>query len=539
MIMKKIAIIGAGCSGLAAIKSCLDEGLEPVCFEKEDDIGGLWNYSDTSKVGKGSIYRNCVINTSKEMMAFSDFPPPESFPMFMPHEYVLSYFKLYAEKFGLQKYIQFRTSVLNIKQSDKYLHDGSWDVTVRLGSGDIRTETFDGVLVCTGHHTYPYQPDFPGLNRFEGSTLHSHSYKENTQFIGKRVLIVGIGNSAVDIAVDVSHVASRVYLSTRRGAWVISRMGFWGLPADAMANNRFLFSLPLSALEWSVEKMANFRFDHEGYGLKPMHRALQAHPTINDELPYRIMTGALKVKPGVHHFNEHSVQFADGMSEEIDAVIFATGYEYKIGIVDESVTRIKNNETTLYKYMFPPHLPHPTLAIVGLVQAIGAVMPISEMQCRWFTRIMKGENHLPSEEEMLLDIEDKRTDMARTYVKSQRHTLQCFWIDYMDEIANEIGVKPNMRELFLQDPMLALRCIFGPCVPAQYRLQGPGKWSGAKEAIENTMSRCFTSTRTKLMPKNVCLPEPVDKLVISVPKYLKSYFIFVFVFFFLICMVIL
>lgn len=189
--MKKIAIIGAGCSGLAAVKCCLDEGLQPVCFEREADIGGLWNYSETSKVGKGSIYKTCVINTSKEMMAFSDFPPPEHFPMFMPHRYVLKYFRMYADKFGLHKYIQFNTSVLRVVQSDNYDTDGSWDITFRREGENIHTETFAGVLVCTGHHTYPYQPDFSGLSRFAGSTLHSHSYKENSKFVGKKVVVVG------------------------------------------------------------------------------------------------------------------------------------------------------------------------------------------------------------------------------------------------------------------------------------------------------------------------------------------------------------
>lgn len=189
--MKRIAIIGSGCSGLTAIKCCIEEGLEPVCFERESDIGGLWNYSPTSTAGKGSIYKTCVINTSKEMMAFSDFPPPEHFPMFMPHKYVLKYFRMYAEKFGLVKHIQFKTSVLRVVQSDKYEVNGSWDITFRREGESARTETFDGVLVCTGHHTFPYQPDFSGLSRFHGTKLHSHSYKENTQFAGKRVLVVG------------------------------------------------------------------------------------------------------------------------------------------------------------------------------------------------------------------------------------------------------------------------------------------------------------------------------------------------------------
>ncbi|WAR03733.1 FMO5-like protein [Mya arenaria] len=532
----RIAVIGAGGSGLAAIKQCIEDGLEPVCFERESDLGGLWNFSDSSQLGKGSVYKNCVINTSKEMMAFSDFPPPESFPMFMPHRYVLKYFKMYAEKFGLFKSIWFDTSVLNVAPSDKYAVDGSWDVTYRRKHGEAETARFAGVLVCTGHHTFPHTPSFTGLDQFRGTSLHSHGYKDNKQFAGKRVLVVGIGNSAVDIAVDVSHVADEVFLSTRRGAWVISRMGFWGLPADAMANNRFLFSLPQSVLQWSVEKMANFRFNHEQYGLKPAHGALQAHPTINDELPYRIMTGAVRVKPNVYHFTERTVRFQDGTEEEIDAIIFATGYDYKIGIIDESITRIEKNKTSLYKYMYPPNLAHPTLAVIGLVQPIGAVMPISEMQCRWFTQVINGSRKLPDRQTMTRDIEGKREAMAGTYISSQRHTLQCFWIQYMDELAAEVGVRPNMATLFREDPALALRCMFGPCLPAQYRIKGPGSWPGARDAIMTSMDRAMAPMKTRILPKNFCSDVSADKPVISIPKYLRSYFLLAFVFFLFLCM---
>ena len=197
MVGRKIAVIGAGCSGLAAVKQCLEDGLEPVCFEKEADLGGLWNYSDGSKPGKGSVYKNCVINTSKEMMAYSDFPPPAEFPMFMPHRYVLKYFKMYAERFALLKHIHFNTSVLNVRQSNEYEEDGSWDVTYMTSEGVTHTTTFAGVLVCTGHHTFPYTPEFSGLNQFAGMTLHSHSYKDNVPFVGKKVLVVGMCHSHV------------------------------------------------------------------------------------------------------------------------------------------------------------------------------------------------------------------------------------------------------------------------------------------------------------------------------------------------------
>lgn len=189
--MKRVAIIGAGCSGLAAIKCCLDEGIEPVCFERENDIGGLWNYCDNPKIGKGSVYRSCVINTSKEMMAFSDFPPPAEFPTFMPHKYVLKYFRLYAENFGLLKYIKFKTSVSEVVPSGDYQATGRWRVTSSCEDGDPETQTFDGVLICTGHHTYPYLPKFQGLENFTGKSMHSHSYRDNRELDGKRVLVVG------------------------------------------------------------------------------------------------------------------------------------------------------------------------------------------------------------------------------------------------------------------------------------------------------------------------------------------------------------
>ncbi|KAL5017097.1 hypothetical protein ScPMuIL_006686 [Solemya velum] len=536
--MKRIAVIGAGCSGLVAMKSCLDQGLEPICFEREKDIGGLWNYSEEVKLSKGSVYNSCTINTCKEMMSFSDFPPPVEFPPFMPHRCVLKYFKMYAANFDLYRHIRFQTSVEQIQQSIDYQTTGRWDVRVRSEvDGSVLTETFDGVMVCTGHHSYPHIPDFPGMDKFKGKVIHSHSYRKNDEFKDKNILIVGIGNSAVDIAIDTSHVASQVCLSTRRGAWVVSRRGPWGLPADAIANSRFMFKLPKSMLQWSVEKISNYVFDHESYGLKPAHRALEAHPTISDDLPTSIMTGKVRVKPNVLEFDENGVKFEDGSYEEIDAVIFATGYDYKISFVDESVTGLKNNQPNLFKYVFPPHLPHATFAVIGLVQAIGALLPISEMQCRWYTSIFSNKTKLPTEDEMLSDIEEKRDEM-RSYYHSQRHTIQAFWIEYMDEIASMIGVKPNLIQLFKEDPSLAVKCFFGPCVPSQYRLVGPGKWNGAKPTIVSAMDRLMNPMKTRILPKNRQISHNKSRqIMISGPAFLRSYFIVIYLFIVLIlCM---
>ncbi|CAH1802339.1 unnamed protein product [Owenia fusiformis] len=501
---KRVAIIGAGASGLAAIKACLDEGLKPVCFERDGSIGGLWNYTSETTPDHASVYKSCTINTSKEMMAFSDFPVPAYFPANMPHNYVLEYFKMYAEKFQLLPYINFNRTVDSVRPADDFKATGRWKVTTRNSDAaefESKTEEYDGVMVCSGHHCIPHRPHFPGIGRFRGHVIHSQQYKTPDIFTDKKVLIIGMGNSAVDIAVDASHVADETYVSTRRGAWVISRMGPLGYPADMLANSRAMFSMPMQSLEWMVEKMAQFKFSHEMYGVKPNHGALQAHPTINDELPHRIVSGKVRIRPNIDHFTENSVVFEDGTEIEADVVVMATGYHYEFRFIDEKVLKVERNETSLYKYVFPPHLKHPTLGIIGLVQAIGAAMPIAEIQSRWVTRIIKGDNSLPSMEVMFHDIVRKKRSMSSQYTPSQRHTLQTFWIKYMDEIANEIGCKPDLKRMFLEDPMFAFRCWAGPCVPAQYRLCGPGaKFETAKETVMNAFQNIRDSFNTRQKP---------------------------------------
>ncbi|ELT98324.1 hypothetical protein CAPTEDRAFT_167098 [Capitella teleta] len=500
-----VAVIGAGASGLASIKSCLEEGLNPVCFEREDDIGGLWNYTEDPRPGKGSVYKSCIINTSKEMMAFSDFPVPTDFPPFMPHGFVLEYFRLYARHFDLLKHIRFGCSIEAVNRADDYEETGRYVLTIRRTEDDqsagVEELTVDGVMVCSGHHVYPHIPELSGASAFKGMKLHSHDYKIPGPFEDMNVLVVGAGNSAVDIAVDLSRTTKKVFLSTRRGAWVISRMGPLGIPADALCNSRAFFSLPLSVLQTLVKLMANFRFSHRNYGLQPTHAPLQAHPTINDELPHRIMTGAVQVRDDVAAFGAHDVTFKDGGHEEIDAVIFATGYDYKFKFLDDDILSMDNNKpgTGLYRFMMPAHLRHPTLSVIGLVQAIGSVIPISEMQARWHARLLTGGASLPEKAEMDSDIEEKSSRMKEQYVDSQRHTLQTFWIEYMDTIAEEIGVRPNLGRLALSDPWLSLRCFLGACVPSQYRLEGPGRWSGARDAILRSLSNNAKATQSRVL----------------------------------------
>lgn len=506
MAKKRIAVIGSGASGLTCIKCCLEEGLEPVCFERSGDIGGLWRFQENPEEGRASIYKSVIINTSKEMMCFSDYPIPDHYPNFMHNSQVLEYFRMYAKEFGLLKYIQFKTTVCSVKKRPDFSTSGQWEV-VTEHEGKKQVDVFDGVLVCTGHHTDAHLPleSFPGIEKFKGQYFHSREYKSPVEFTGKRVIVIGIGNSGGDLAVEISHTAKQVFLSTRRGAWILNRVGKNGYPVDLVFSTRLVYYLSKicgsSIKNATMEKQLNQRFDHEMFGLKPKHRALSQHPTVNDELPNRIISGLVKVKGNVKEFTETAAIFEDGSREDdIDVVIFATGYSFSFPFLEDSVKVVKN-KVSLYKKVFPPDLEKPTLAIIGLIQPLGAIMPISELQGRWATQVFKGLKKLPSRSEMMAEINKTREEMAKRYVESQRHTIQGDYIDTMEEIADLLGVRPNLLSLAFTDPKLALQLLLGPCTPIQYRLQGPGKWAGARETILTTEDRVRKPLMTRVVEK--------------------------------------
>ncbi|XP_059196503.1 flavin-containing monooxygenase 5-like [Centropristis striata] len=499
----RVAVIGGGSSGLACIKTCLDERLEPVCFESSDDIGGLWRFKENPEADRASIYHSVIINTSKEMMCFSDFPIPGHFPNYMHNSLIMDYFRMYADRFQLTKHIRFNTKVLQVKQRSDFSHSGQWDVETENRDGMKEKHIFDAVLICIGHHCQPNMPlhDFPGIDTFKGTYFHSRDYKTPEEWRNKKVVVIGIGNSGGDIAVELSRVTKQLYLSTRRGAWISHRVANNGLPLDMVGTrvNHFLHqNLPFGLSCSMRERKLNQRFDHRLYNLQPKHRVNSQLPTVNDELPNRILSGTVQVKPNIRRFQGSSVEFDDGsVVEDVDLVVFATGYRFSFPFLASHVVSVSDNKASLYKFVFPPELERPTLAIIGLVQPLGAIMPVSEMQARWATRVFKDSIKLPSVTAMLEDIHCQKEEMAKRYVTSQRHTIQVDYVNYMDQIAELLGVKPNIPKLLLTDPRLGLSVVFGPTSPYQYRLRGPGKWAGARQAILTQWDRVAQPMQTR------------------------------------------
>ncbi|XP_048250751.1 dimethylaniline monooxygenase [N-oxide-forming] 2-like [Haliotis rufescens] len=210
---KRVAIIGAGISGLAAIKSCLEEGLEPVCFEQYDNIGGVWFYTEEYREGQGArAFDNLTTNISREMFSFSDFPFPSHLPPFLTCSMVHDYLQSYCENFGLGKHIHLNTKVINIRKSPDYKVSGRWEVETEDPQKTQR-DIFDFVMICSGFYKKPRFPDVEGMDTFRGSFEHSMKFKDAARYKGMNVLVVGNSNSSGDLAAESARYAHQVYYS--------------------------------------------------------------------------------------------------------------------------------------------------------------------------------------------------------------------------------------------------------------------------------------------------------------------------------------
>ncbi|RWS24930.1 hypothetical protein B4U80_04965, partial [Leptotrombidium deliense] len=501
---KQICIIGAGSAGLTAIKQCLDQNLDVVCFEKTDNFGGLWRYREDDVEGVPSVAKTTVINSSKEMSAFSDFVPPDDFPNYMGHKHMCKYLELYANQYDLLQYIRYNHCILNVNFNEDHEQTGKWKVTVlKKDENSIFEQIFDGVMVCVGHHVKPNIPTFPSQETFKGRILHTHSYKTSIGFEDKVAVVVGIGNSGGDVAVDLSHVCSQVYLVTRSGCWVNYRVNLNGKPLDFVLTTRLMNSimamLPYNTVCSYFEYYVNTFFNHEIYGLKPEHRMYGQHLMANDMIANFLISGKLQIRKNIEHFTENGVVF-EGMEKETkcDVVVLATGYDISFPFIDSAIIDVNNNKVRLFKNTFQPNLKHAhTLAIIGLVQPTGALFPISELQSRWFALLMKGERKLPKKEQMLKVVDEDINAMKNRYYDSNRHTIEVDYIEFLDLLASYVGCKPNLCRYAITDPKLWYHLLFSPCMSYQYRLAGPNRWEGARDAILSFRKRYSTPFKTK------------------------------------------
>jgi dimethylaniline monooxygenase (N-oxide forming) len=425
----RVCIIGAGSSGITASQVLAERGVDFDCFEMGSDVGGNWRYDNDN--GVSSAYLSLHINTSRDVMEFAAYPMPKNLPDYPNHWQIAAYFDDFVKHFGLRERITFRTEVVNVVPNG-----GGYAVTIRSRDTDgVETRDYDQVLVANGHHWDPRWPEpaFPG--EFEGQEIHAHYYRTPDVFAGKRVVVLGIGNSATDIAVESSRVAKATYLAMRRGAHILPKFLF-GMPTDHLTDSPLargplvLQSLGMRAmLRIAVGKVTD-------YGLpKPDHAVLHAHPTVSDDLLTRLGHGDLTVKPSIAGFDGSRVEFTDGSSVEADVVVYSTGYRVSFPFLDETFVTTEDNHVDLYRRVVS--VDHPGLYFIGLIQPLGAVMPLAEQQSHWVADLITGRCRLPSPSRMQAQIASYDRKLGKRYVASKRHTIQVDAHAYRAELLRE------------------------------------------------------------------------------------------------------
>ncbi|WP_433796958.1 flavin-containing monooxygenase [Actinoplanes sp. CA-252034] len=411
----RVAVIGAGAAGLATLKALLGAGCEAVGYESGDRPGGLW--TDT--------YASLHLNTSKGRTEFAGFPMPADWPDYPSAARIAGYLADYADRFGLTPHIRFGTTVTRVEPS--------WTVTTDHGDA----ERFDAVVVANGHNRVPRRPDpgYPG--DFDGLQMHAHDYRTPEVFRDRRVLVVGMGNSAMDIAVDASHTArGPVLLSARRGVHIVPKYLF-GRPADATGGA--IAGLPWRWRQAIAETLLRVAVGTpQRYGLPaPSGGLFRNHPTVSDTILHRLTHGEVVARPGIERLDGSKVVFTDATIDAVDVIVWATGYRVDIPFLSARWRGPDPEALPLYRRVF--HLDDPTLAFVGLMQSTGAALPVVEAQAELVAAYLSGSYVLPSADQQRRAVAGALRAAVARWGEHARPHLRVDFDRYVAELHREIA----------------------------------------------------------------------------------------------------
>lgn len=340
----KLCIIGGGPLGVGLGRELNEGGIDYDLYEAEADFGGVWNGEGRC----GRVYPSLHLISPKFNTQVPDYPMPDHYPAYPSHRLMLAYIRSYARHFGVYDKAVFNTAVTRIEPVGEM-----WNV--ELSSGERKRYSF--VAVCNGAQRVPRFPDPPYAGRFAGETLHSMDYKSPDQIHGKRVLVVGAGNSGCDIAVDAAHHGSAAHHSTRRGYHYYPKF-IGGKPTPQwmlQLGGKFKSREETRAYIQQVFRLAGY--DGVDYGLrKPDHPLDAAHPIMNSQILYHIGHGDIHPQDDVERFDGHTVHFKDGARAEVDVVIYATGYDRDFPFIDPALLQWKAGIPDLFIHIAPRDL---------------------------------------------------------------------------------------------------------------------------------------------------------------------------------------
>ncbi|MBB2946685.1 hypothetical protein FB565_006453 [Actinoplanes lutulentus] len=406
----RVAVIGAGAAGLATLKALLDAGCEAVAYERNQQPGGLWT----------EAYSSLHLNTSKGRTEFAEFPMPADWPDYPSAARIAGYLQQYAEEFGLTPHIRLGTEVTTIDKNE------TWTVD---------SEPYDAVVIANGHNWHPRLPDYPGT--FDGTQMHAHDYRTPDVFTDKKVLIVGMGNSAMDIAVDASYTAETpVLLSARHGVHIVPKYLF-GRPADATGGA--IAALPWRLRQRLAETLLRVAVGRpENYGLPaPSGGLFQNHPTVSDTILHRLTHGEVAPRPGITRFDGAKVVFTDDTAELVDVIVWATGYRVHMPFLSQRWLGPDPEALPLYQRVF--HLDDPSLAFVGLMQSTGAAFPVVEAQAKLVAAYHSGSYVLPPQEEQRRAVDRALRGAVDRWGANARPHMRVDFDRYVADLNREIA----------------------------------------------------------------------------------------------------
>ena len=419
----RYCIIGAGASGLGVAKNFKLHGIPFDCLEREPDVGGLWNFHTQT----GVVYETTHLVSAAFSTWFEDFPMDATvIPAYPSHAQVLNYFRDFIVHFGLTPHIKLGCTVERVSPRD----DKFWDVKI---AGEDAPRVYRGVVLANGHHHSPRMPVVPG--NFSGEILHSSAYRSPKQLRDKRVLVVGAGNSACDIARDAAHTSGNiVVMSFRRGYWFVPKF-MLGFPThDVVATveaiplprtiRRFIFEASLWLLQGPPSR----------YHLPdPDYHIDQAHPTMSDDIPRLAAHGRVVIRPEIERFDGAKVFFKDGSSCEFDTVVFGTGYKIEFPFIDNDLINDETGNPKLFQYTFHPQ--YDNFFAAGLVQANGSIWRLSDYQGRLISRFIHAQDRAPARAEWFRKLKSAATKpLEAAFVASERHTLEANYYVYRRQL---------------------------------------------------------------------------------------------------------
>ncbi len=450
MSARRVAVIGAGASGLVSAKWLATAGLDPVVFERAERIGGVWTYDQSLPGGGSPSYRSLVTNVSRQKTHLSDHElggdlggssdqrlagDRDDFP---GRARVLRWLEAYADRFDVRRRIRLRTPVRGIERRGHVWH--------------VDGEPFDAVVVASGLFSRPFTPDVAGLDSFQGRVMHATEYMHPEPFADVDVIVVGAGSSGADIAVELARVA-RVCLSVRAVAPVVPKT-VGGRPLDHLLTRR-LEQRPEDERGRSLYEAIGGEYRRRGLpdpavwpaGLAPLVPGRA--PTPSEDLAAMILRGTIALQPAIESIDGEHVVFGDGTRRRVDLILFATGHSLELPMLPPGLLPVREQvEIDLYRHVWHPEVAG--LAFVGLCRVSGAVPPIAEMQARWIARVLSGAAFLPPTGVMRHEIAERR---AR-HLSAGTEYMRVPFLGYLDEIADLIGARPQ-DERSLQDAVVS------------------------------------------------------------------------------------